>query len=458
MDACDLLIKCRRIVFADGVAPGSVGVKDGRVVFVGRYDWSVPAAETLDAGDLMLFPGAIDPHVHFKDPGPNIKRENWESGTRQAAAGGVTTVIEMPLCIPLTTDKAGFDAKMESATRQAVVDFALWGGMNRLAEGHYREMHELGCVAFKVFLSTDPDSPKLGDYDFLRALADVASFGGLVGVHAENADIIDNYCAAMERAGRLDGMAHKDSRPEVAEVEAVQRALLFGLETGCRLHICHLSAARAGGVMDFYRRLGADFTVETCPAYLVLDDGALERCGSRAKCNPPIRDAANREALWRMVESGAIDMIGSDHSPYWDSERDLPLWQAPPGLSGIDLMFPLLLDEGMNRRGVKPEALARLLCRNAARRFGLYPRKGGIHVGADADFAVVDPDAEWTVSWTRSLGNSKEKNTPFEGRKIRGRVLSTYVRGRRVYDGERNDILVGPGFGKFVKPEADAVC
>lgn len=456
MERCDSIFRSRRVVLENGVAPGSIGVKDGRIVFVAAHDWNADADETVDAGDRLIFPGAIDPHVHYKDPGPNVRRENWESGSRQAAAGGVTTVIEMPLCVPLTVDKAGFDLKMKRATSLSLVDFALWGGMNNLAEGHYRELHDLGCAAFKVFLSTDPDSPKLGDYDFLRALRDVAAFGGLVGVHAENADIIDSCGLALERAGRQDGMAHKDARPDVAEVEAVQRALLFGLDAGCRMHICHLSSARTGAVMDFYRGQGADFSVETCHGYLVLDDRDLARCGARAKCNPPLRDSANREALWRMVETGRIHMVGSDHSPYWDAERDQSLWKAPPGLSGIDLMFPLLVDEGMNRRGLAPEAMARLLSLNAAKRFRLYPRKGCIRPGADADLAVVDPDAEWTWSWTLSLGNSKEKRTPYEGRRIKGRVLSTYVRGRRVYDGEKNEILAEPGFGKFIRPVAGA--
>ncbi|MDR1613419.1 MAG: allantoinase AllB [Planctomycetota bacterium] len=452
MEKCDLILRCDRVVLEDRVQALAVGVKGGRVLFLADKAVHAEADRDIDLGGMMLFPGMIDPHVHFKEPGPNTHREDWESGSRQAAAGGVTTVMEMPLSIPLTVDKAAFVLKMGIAAKKSHVDFAFWAGMNTYAEGHYREMHDLGAVAFKVFLSTDPDSPRMGDYDFLRALRDVAGFDGLVGVHAENHDIIDNCCEAFTREGRQDGRAHLDSRPDVAEIEAVQRALLFARESGARMHICHLSSAKTAAVMRFYRERGADFTVETCHSYLTLDDSDLDRCGARAKCNPPIRDQANREALWKMIMDGDIQMVASDHSPYLDEDRDLPLWESPPGLSGIDLAFPLMLDAGFNRRGLPAERLARLLATNTARRFELYPRKGVIGVGSDADLVVVDPDAEWTWSWERSLGKSREKATPFEGRRIRGRILGTYVRGVKVYDGVKNVVEVEPGFGKFVRP------
>ncbi|MCC8179623.1 MAG: allantoinase AllB [Planctomycetes bacterium] len=452
MDKLDLLIKSRRVVLESGVYPLSIGVADGRIACLAAYDCTGPAVETIDVGELMVFPGAVDPHVHLKEPGPRTHREDWESGTKQAAAGGVTTVIEMPLSIPLTVDKAGFDAKMAIATKKSIVDFALWGGMNKFAEGHYDEMHELGCVAYKVFLSTDPDSPRLGDYDFLRALRDVAKFNGLVGVHCENADIIDSMCEEFEKSGRLDGMAHKDSRPDVAEVEAVQRALLFAKEAGARMHICHLSSAQTSDIMRFYAEQGVDFTVETCHSYLVLDDSVLTRCGAHAKFNPPIRAKENGEKLWQMIRQGQVTMVGSDHSPYVDEDRELPLWQAPPGLSGIDLMFPLMVDEALHNRGLTPSQLSALMSVNTCRRFGLYPRKGAIQVGADADLAIIDPDAEWTFTWKNSLGKSKEKATPYEGRKIRGKIVSTFVRGAKVYDGDKNEVLVQPGNGEFIRP------
>lgn len=451
MDTLDLVVKSRRVVLESGVYPLAIGVKDGRIACLADYDWAAPAAEIVDMGELLIFPGVVDPHVHLKEPGPRTHREDWESGTKQAAAGGVTTVIEMPLSVPLTVDKAGFDAKMAVASKKSLVDFALWGGMNKFAEGHYQEMHDLGVTSFKVFLSTDPDSPRLGDYDFLRALKDVAKFGGLVGVHAENADIIDSCVAEYEKSGRVDGMAHKESRPDVAEVEAVQRSLLFAKEAGVRMHICHLSSAETAAVMDFYDEQGVDFTVETCPAYLTMDDSILIRCGGAAKFNPPIRSRENGEKLWKMIEAGRITMIGSDHSPYLDEDREKPFWDVPPGMSGIDLMFPVLIDAALNKRGFTPSQLAALMSVNTSRRFGLYPRKGAIQVGADADLAVVDPDAEWTWSWKLSLGKSKETKTPYEGMKIKGKVMATFVRGKQVYDGGKNEVTAEPGNGEFIR-------
>ncbi len=449
----DLVLRSRRTVTEGGVVPATVCVRDGLIAAIGEYSWRPAAKEERDLGDWAILPGAVDPHVHFKEPGPRSHREDWESGSRQAAAGGVTTVVEMPLSVPLTVDKPGFDAKLVVAGRKSLVDFALWGGMNRFAEGHYREMHELGCVAFKVFMSTDPDSPRLGDYHLLEAFKEVAALGAVVGIHAENCEIIDSMAEAMAKAGRADAIAHLESRPDVAEVEAVQRALLFAGETGIKLHICHLSSAKTADVMRWYRGRGVDLTVETCPTYLTLDDTVFARCGAHAKCNPPIRNRANQERLWEMLFAGEINCLGSDHSPYLDEDRDKNLWDVPPGLSGIDLMLPVMLDEGVNKRGLGLDRLAELVSTNSAKRFGLYPRKGVIRPGADADFAVIDTGAEWRWSWRHSLGKSQAKLTPYEGREFKGKVMAAYVRGRSVYDGAANRVTQEPGYGRFIRPE-----
>lgn len=447
----DRIIRGNRIVFEDGVRPGCIGMSQGRIVLVADKDFPCKAVLDEDAGDLLIFPGVVDPHVHFKDPGPNNFREDYFSGTKQAAAGGVTTVVEMPLSNPMVVNAAAFDLKLDTATKNSVVDFALWGGLNSLAEGHYLELRDRGCVAFKAFLSTDPDSPRMGDLELLETLKCVAEFDGLVGVHAENADITDRLTERLRAAGREDGPAHTESRPDIAEVEAVQRMLLFARHTGCRLHICHLSSAESRETLLWHRQLGTNFTVETVPAYLTMDVRELERCGAQAKCNPPLRSPQNREALWAMVLAGEIDMIGSDHCPYVDADRERDsLWDVPPGLAGIDTMLPLLIDEGIHGHGLRYERLAELLCGNPARRFGLYPRKGALRVGADADLVILNPEAEWTFSWKNCFAKSRSAHTPLEGRRIRGKVLRTVLRGNTVYDNGK--ITVQPGYGTFIHP------
>lgn len=451
----DLLVRGSRIVFENGMYPGCIGVKDGRIVLTGERDLPCTAVREIDAGDDVVFPGVVDPHVHYKDPGPGNFREDYFSGSKQAAAGGVTTAVEMPLSVPMVTDAATFDIKLAVAEKASVVDFALWGGLNKFAEGHYLEMHAKGCVSYKVFLSTDPDSPRIGDYDLLEAMKVIAGFDGLVGVHAENADITDRLIERFRAENRNDGPAHMESRPDIAELEALQRILLFAQHTGCRLHVCHLSTAKARGLLQWHRSLGTPFTVETVPAYLTLDVRDLARCGAHAKCNPPVRSPENREALWDMLLAGEIDMIGSDHCPYVDADRTKDsFWDVPPGLSGIDLMLPLLIDEGVHRRGLSFTRLAELLAAAPAKRFGLYPQKGALRTGADADMVFVDPDATWTWTWENNLGKSQSRHTPFEGRSLKGKVRRTLVRGNTVY--EDGKILVQPGYGKLVKPHSAA--
>lgn len=446
----DTVVRGSRILFESGMESGCIGIKDGRIALVGEYALPCRAIKEIDAGDNIVMPGVVDPHVHFKDPGPSNFREDYRSGSFQAAAGGVTTVIEMPLSVPMVTDVATCEYKIDVAKANCIVDYALWGALNKFADGHYLEMHERGCVAYKVFLSTDPDSPRSGDYALLEAMKAIASFDGLVGVHAENADITDSLTEIFRKEGRQDGMAHVESRPDIAELEALSRILLFSQHTGCRVHICHLSTAKARDLLNWHRQCGTPFTVETTPAYLTLDSRDLVRCGAHARCNPPLRSPENSAALWEMLLAGEIDMIGSDHCPYVDADRDKDdFWQTPPGLSGIDLLLPLLIDEGIHKKGLSWEQLTLITAKNPAKRFGIFPQKGSFNIGADADIVIVDPDKEWTFSWKNNLGKSQSKKTPFEGRKLKGAVLSTLVRGIEIYsDGK---ILVEPGFGEFVR-------
>ena len=360
-DPMDLIITGGRLVLESGVIEGNLAIKNGRIAAITAPGVKLSAREEKDAAGLLVFPGVVDPHVHFKEPGPGRVREDFCSGTKQAAAGGVTTTVEMPLSQPLVTSREAFAHKYEVAKPQVVTDYALWGLVPADELERIEELVECGCVAFKTFLSTDPDAPKLTDYKLLEAMKVIRQHNRFIGFHAENPDIIDSTAEAMQKAGINGGLAHLQSRPDIAEIEAISRIALFAEETGCDVHICHLSSARARDVIQHARSRGVSMTVETLPSYLVLDDSDLERCGVFAKCNPPIRSKENQTALWEMLMNGEIDMLGSDHCPYTDDDRlkhNGDIWAVPPGLPGIELMLPLMMDAGINQRGMKPERLA----------------------------------------------------------------------------------------------------
>ena len=449
----DLIITGGTLVLESGTVQGNLAIKDGRIAAITAPEVRLSAERETDASHLMVFPGVVDPHVHFKEPGPGRAREDFHSGTMQAAAGGVTTTVEMPLSQPLVTTREAFMDKFEVAKPQVVTDYALWGLLPADDLGRVDELVECGCVAFKTFLSTDPDAPKLTDYKLLEAMKVIRKHNRFIGFHAENADIIDSTAAAMEKACISGGLAHLQSRPDIAEIEAISRITLFAEETGCDIHICHLSSARARDVIRHARSRGVSMTVETLPSYLVLDDSDLERWGVFAKCNPPIRSRANQEALWDMLLKGEINMLGSDHCPYTDDDRlkhDNDIWAVPPGLPGIELMLPLMLDAGLNKRGMKPESLARLMSTNPANRFGLGARKGALKIGMDADIVLADPDHQWVYEGAKSLGKQKSSLTPWEGKELRGQVVETIVRGNTVF--REGNILVQPGNGELIQP------
>ncbi|WCE28892.1 allantoinase AllB [Vibrio sp. SCSIO 43137] len=450
----DLVITGGTLVLNTGTQPGNIAVKDGKIAAITSPDVVFPSRETIDASHQLVFPGGVDPHVHFKEPGAGSVRENFGSGTRQAAAGGITTTVEMPLSDPLVTSKDAFDLKVRTADPQVVTDYALWGLLPSNELHRLDELIDCGSVAFKTFLSTDPDAPKLTDYHLLQSMKAIAKQQRFIGFHAENASIIDFTAEQMEKGGITGGLAHLQSRPDIAEIEAISRIALFSEETGCDIHICHLSSGKARETIRAARNRGVSMTVETCPSYLVLDDSDLDHWGVFAKCNPPIREKANQEILWDMLFKGEINMIGSDHCPYTDEDRlkhDGDIWAVPPGLPGIELMFPIMLDAGLNKRGMPAEKIAELLCYAPAKRFGLSHSKGSLRVGGDADIVLADPNKKWTYEGAKSLGMQKSSLTPWEGKEFTGQVTASIVRGKTVF--REGEILVDAGYGQLIYPE-----
>ena len=441
-----LVIRGGTVVLPTGQRPADIAIIDGTITAVGSEVRD--GDETIDARNLVVLPGVIDAHVHFNEPG-RAEWEGWEAGTRGAAAGGVTTVLEMPLnAHPPTTTVAAFDAKLAVASQKALVDFGLWGGMVPRNLQNLENLHQRGVVGFKAFMSDSgiDDFHRVPDGILAIGLKTTARLGAILGVHAESQQM-------LETTGAPDPIAWCHARPAAAEVDAIRRLLVCmrGAGKGVRAHVVHVSCAEGLAEVDAARSKGVAITAETCPHYLAFTEEDFQRIGPPLKCAPPIRDAETREALWQELLAGRVDLIGSDHSPCPAADKqkgEHDIWQAWGGVAGIQATLPVLLTDGVHARGLSFERVAHLTATAPAQLFGLYPRKGAIAVGADADFAIVDPESRWTFG-AKDL-QTRCGVSAYLGRVFVGSVVRTIVRGKTVYsDGQ----VVGEmGWGQLVKP------
>mgnify|MGYP003575200289 FL=1 len=437
------------MILPSGRQSVDLAIEHGLISAIGSHLQA--SGEIIDATGLVVLPGVIDPHVHFNEPGRE-RWEGWEAGTRGAARGGVTTVLEMPLnAHPPTTTAAAFDAKLAVASRKALVDFGLWGGLVPENLGELESLHTRGVVGFKAFMSHSgiDDFQRVSDAVLAIGLKIAARLGrgALVGVHAESQELLDHHAAAQGP----DRLSWCHARPPAAEVEAIERLLgcMRGAGTGSRAHVVHVSCVEGLEVVDHARTKGVAITAETCPHYLAFDETDFDRIGPALKCAPPIRDAETRAGVWQALLEGRVDFIGSDHSPCpaLDKQKgDGDIRQAWGGIAGIQATLPVLISDGVHARGLSFERLAHLTATAPAQTFGLYPRKGAIAVGADADLALVDPAREWTLM--PSELETRSGISPYLGRRFKGRVVRTMVRGSTVF---ADDQVVGaPGWGQFV--------
>jgi allantoinase len=449
--AFDLFLANARVVADDAVFSGGVAVQDGKIAEVVHGGGAFEAREVVDLRGKVLLPGLVDGHVHFNQPG----REHWEgyrTGSMAAAAGGVTTFVEMPLnSTPPTTNVERLALKRDSVRSDTVVDYAHWGG---LVDDNVSDLPGLiaeGVVGLKAFMCASGVDFQRVDDDVLYAGLEVAgALGSLVAVHAENEHVTSLLGRRLRGAGRTDRASWHESRPPAAELEAIRRACHWAKEAGGNLHVVHVSTADGLEDIGRARREGTCVTAETCPHYLCLDEDDFVRIGPPAKAAPPLRSRDEVERLWDAVLRGLVDTIGSDHSPCpWEDKArgSDDVWQAWGGISGIQTMLPALLTEGVHRRGLELPALVRMTATNPARLFGLSPAKGAIARGADADLVVVDLDADWTLSAEDLL--YRNRYSAYVGYRFRGRVERTFVRGETVYaDGQ---IAVEPGFGRLLR-------
>jgi allantoinase len=421
-----------------------VAVEDGRITEVAP-ELGGAARETIDATGLHVLPGAVDAHVHLNDPG-RADWEGWDTGTAALAAGGATTCVDMPLnAHPPTTDAAAFDAKRAAAEGTARVDFALWGGLVPGNVDALDGLAERGVVGFKAFMADSgiEDFEAADDLTLYEGMARAARLGLPVAVHAENRAITAALAARAVAAGRTAMRDWLASRPVVAETEAIARAIGFAEDTGCSLHVVHVSTGRGVALVAEARARGADVTCETCPHYLLLDAADAERLGTVAKCAPPLRPAAEVDALWAALADGTLGMIASDHSPAPPALKRGDAFAAWGGIAGAQTLLALTLD-GALARGLDPGVIVAAASAFPARRFRLAG-KGALAVGADADLVLADLSADELVTPERLL--QRHPISPFAGRRTRVRVARTILRGATVaVDGQ----LAGAPRGRLV--------
>jgi allantoinase len=354
---------------------------------------------------------------------------------------------------PPTLDAASLAHKVAAVADRSVIDYGLWGGIVPGNLGDLVDLHQGGVVAAKAFMchSGLDEYPGVDDATLFDALRRAATLGLIVGLHAESDSLTTALGAEAQRNDRRDPLAWANARPPFTEVEPVRRALLLAGETGASIHVVHVSTPEAVRQVAAARASGVRATLETCPHYLALDEDDLARLGPFGKCAPPLRPRALVEELWREVLAGRVDLIASDHSPCPPDDKERgrqDIWLAWGGLHGVQTLLPVLLTEGVHTRNMPLPLLVRLTSAAPARRYGLYPRKGALLVGSDADLAIVDLDATWTLD--ASMLKTRWPVSPFLGKQFRGRVEMTLVRGTVVY--RAGEIQVAPGFGQRLVP------
>lgn len=449
-------LRSRRVVTPEGIGPATVVVRGGRIAAVAAWSEAGDGGAVEDLGELVLMPGVVDLHVHANDPG----RADWEGfdhATRAAAAGGVTTFLDMPLnSVPATTDRAGLAAKRDAAGGRLSVDVGLWGGLvpanaSRDGDGELAALWREGVFGFKAFLAPSgvDEFPAVGEEELRRALPLLAALGAPLLVHAELPARLDAAWGDGADAERCRSYAsYLASRPTDAEAAAIDLVARLAGEAGARVHVVHVSSMEGVAAVRRARRAGMALTAETCPHYLCGCAEEIAEGATAWKCAPPVREARHREALWQALGDGDLDLVASDHSPSPPAGKHLEsgdFARAWGGIASLQLLLPATWTEA-RRRGVPLERLAEWLCAAPARVAGLAGLKGAIAPGHDADLVAWDPEARFTVDPARLY--HRHPVTPYAGRELAGVVRRTWLRGVEVFDGTA---VAGPPRGELLR-------
>ena len=435
------------IVTHGGRYEGNIGVNEGKIAYIGKE--SIEADEVVAMPGKYLLPGVIDAHIHFQDPGPT-DREDMEHGTASCAAGGITTGLSHPMNVPPTTTVENFETIRKAYEGRCYIDYGIHGGG---VSTNLKDVDDLwrntGSTSIKMFMCFSvTDFPFVQDDALYQHLEIIAKNGGLAMIHAENDLILKVREEQLKAEGKNDGVAYNASHPAFAEIEAINRAIVFSEQTGATVLIVHNSTAEGLRMIKEARLRGLKIYAETCPHFLTFTVDDMNKHGPYLKFSPPMHEEENRKELWKLLADGFVDTIGSDHCPYTDDEKKKGLdviWNAPNGIPGLETMVPVLLD-GVNKGLLSLEKVVEVTSYNPGQIYGLAPKKGMIQVGSDADFTIVDMDLEKT--YKKEDIKSKCPWSPYVGITFKGWPVMTVVRGAIVY---RDGMVVGKlGYGEYV--------
>lgn len=453
----DTVILNGQVVTERDVELLDIAIRDGRIAALLARGTPVEANEVIDAAGQYVLPGAIDIHFHCRAPA-YPERGDFATETRAAAAGGVTTIFEMPISKPCCATGDIFRMRKALGERDAYVNFALYGAPGLLDAAEIADMVAEGAIGFKIFMTSAPAN-RSDEFEGLclpeveklyQALQLVAETGLVCAVHAEDNALLEWHTAQLRAAGRNDIAAHGESRPPHVEALAVATLLTLNAEIGARLHIAHLSSK---ATLDVFRRFkGSGATAETCPHYLFFTERDLARVGPYAKINPPLRGDVDVAALWQGLADGSLMAVTTDHSPFTVEEKErarTDIWRTPPGAPGVEELMLGMIDAALKGRLSLVDAV-KLISTNGARRFGIYPQKGAVGAGADADLVVYDPRETTTIHPDMLFSQAKNCDRLYAGMTFQGKIRRTLVNGRTVFhDGQ---ITGQPGWGQFVRP------
>lgn len=448
----DMVIKNGVLVTHKEILHRDIGVRAGKIAKIAEH---ISEGEgIIDASDRLVFPGIIDAHTHMETPVKAItSSDDFSTGTKAAAAGGVTTIIDFTIQARGQSLKESIEERKRQANGRVYVDYALHCNLTDFKVSFLREIPDIiesGITSFKVFMAYRNEGIMVSNENLKLLLRETQKYGGLVQVHAESGFLLDYLVEKASQEGNTSPVSHAKTRPNWVEEEAVVRAIALAEETNGRLYLVHLSTKEAIEAVRWGKKRRIKLFAETCPQYLVLDKAIYEGSDGRYYItSPPLRSVEDRDTLWEGIKEGTIEVVGTDHCPFTRAQKDIGkniFSKTPNGLPGVETLLPLVYSEGVVKRELSPNQLVEILAYNPARIFGLYPRKGAIEEGSDADLVIFNPEREVKIQASELRMNVDY--SPYEGLTLKGIPEITISRGEIIY--EQGNFPASPGRGKFI--------